>query len=382
MPARPIAAALTLMLSACTHAAYDFSAAEAAIREAIETEECPGAVLLVGQGDQVLFHEAFGDRAVEPTRVPMTTDTIFDMASLSKPIGCATSVLVLADRGRIDLKKPVATYLPEFGNNGKESITIEDLLLHRGGLIPDNPMSDYVGTRQEMIDRIMTSKPRWEPRSRFAYTDVGFIVLGELVQRVDGRRLDQFAHEEVFRPLGMNDTAYLPPADWKPRMAPTEKRSGEWMLGEVHDPRAYALGGVAGHAGLFGTAADVSRWVRMLNDDGVLEGRRLLSPSTVRQMLTLQALPDGSGGRGLGVDIASSYSGPRGKRFERGTTFGHTGWTGTSFWSDPNSDVYVILLTNRVHPDGKGDLRKLRAEVATACAEAVLGPAPTTAPAP
>lgn len=377
MLAKPIALAL-LTLTTLAHADYDFSAAEKAIHEAIEAKECPGAVLLVGKGEEIVYQKAFGNRAIEPSNAPMTTDTIFDMASLSKPMGCATSVLILADRGKIDLKKPVATYLPEFGNNGKETITVEDLLLHRGGLIPDNPMSDYVGMREEMIERIMTSKPKWEPRTHFAYTDVGFIVLGELVQRVDGRRLDQFAREELFQPLGMNDTSYLPPAEWKPRVAPTEKRKGEWMIGEVHDPRAYALGGIAGHAGLFSTATDTSQWVRMLNAGGVLNGKRILSESMVKQMLTLQALPDGTGGRGLGVDIDSSYSGPRGKRFERGTTFGHTGWTGTSFWSDPKSDVYVILLTNRVHPDGKGDLRKLRAEVATACAETVLGPSPTT----
>jgi CubicO group peptidase (beta-lactamase class C family) len=222
----------------------------------------------------------------------------------------------------------------------------------------------------------MSSKPKWEPRTRFAYTDVGFIVLGELVARVDGRRLDAFAREEIFKPLAMNDTSYLPPAEWKPRIAPSEKRNGDWIIGEVHDPRAYALGGVAGHAGLFSTATDVSKWVRMLNAGGISEGKRILSESIVKRMLTVQYLPDGTGGRGLGVDIDSSYSSPRGERFDKGATFGHTGWTGTSYWSDPTADVYVVLLTNRVHPDGKGDVKSLRTKVATACAETVLGKAP------
>jgi CubicO group peptidase (beta-lactamase class C family) len=221
----------------------------------------------------------------------------------------------------------VATYLPEFGNNGKELITVEDLLLHRGGLIPDNPLSEYVGTREQMIEKIMQSKLKWEPRTHFAYTDVGFEVLGELVHRIDGRPLDQFAREELFIPLGMTETMYQPPAELRSRIAPTEKRDGEWIVGVVHDPRAFALGGVAGHAGLFGSAADVSKWVRMINSGGVHDGKRVLSEAMVARMLTLQALPDGTGGRGLGVDIDSSFSSPRGDRFNRGTTFGHTGWT-------------------------------------------------------
>lgn len=373
------ATAWLLTFAAIAHSKpYDFSAADRAINDAIAEKQCPGAVLLVGKGDEIVYQKAFGDRAVLPEPVSMTIDTIFDLASLSKPIGCATSVLILADRGKIDLQQTVATYLPEFANNGKETITVEDLLRHRGGLIPDNPMSEYVGTRAEMIQKIMQTKPRWTPGTHFAYTDVGFEVLGELVHRVDGRPLDQFAREEIFLPLGMTDTLYRPPEALKPRMAPTEKRDGDWMVGVVHDPRAYALGGVAGHAGLFSTAADVSKWLRMLNAGGALDGKRILSDSMVRQMLEVEYLPDGTGGRGLGVDVDSSFSSPRGARFDRGTTFGHTGWTGTSFWSDPQSDVYVILLTNRVHPDGKGDVKSLRSRVATACAEAILGPAPAT----
>jgi CubicO group peptidase (beta-lactamase class C family) len=304
----------------------------------------------------------------------MTLDTIFDLASLSKPIGCATSVLVLIDRGKIDLDAPVAKYIPEFGNNGKEKITVRMLLLHRGGLIPDNPMSDYVGTHEEMVARIYSSKPKWDPGTHFAYTDVGFIVLGELVERVSGKPLDQFAHDEVFAPLGMTDTSYKPPASWKPRIAPTEKRKGAWIVGEVHDPRAYALG-IAGHAGVFSTARDVSKWVTMLNAGGeAAGGKRILSERIVEQMLKKDALPEGTGARGLGVDIDSSFASVRGKRFDKGTTFGHTGWTGTSYWSDPVNDIYVILLTNRVHPDGKGDVKRVRSEIATIVAESLLGP--------
>ncbi|MFT3786828.1 MAG: serine hydrolase domain-containing protein [Tepidisphaeraceae bacterium] len=356
---------------------FDFSPCDAAVARAVEEKKCPGAVLLVGRGDQVLYLKAYANRAVEPTPVAMTTDTIFDLASLSKSIGCATSVLVLADRGKIDLDATVATYLPEFGNHGKETITVKDLLAHVGGLVPDNPMADYAGTPVESMAKVMAIDLKWPPRTHFAYTDVGFIVLGELVHRVSGKPLDQFAHDEVFEPLGMHDTTYNPPEAWRERIAPTEKRNGRWIVGEVHDPRAYALGGVAGHAGLFSTASDVSKWVRMLNAGGELDGKRILSEAMVKRMLKPVELPEGKGTRGLGVDMASSYAGIRGTRFPSGS-FGHTGWTGTSYWCDPVSKVYVILLTNRVHPDGTGDVQKLRREVNTLAAEAVLGPAPTT----
>jgi len=352
------------------------------INRAIDEKKIPGAVLLVGKGSAIVYEKAYGHRAVEPSQRPMTTDTIFDMASLSKPMACATSVLILIDRGKIALDDPVAKYIPAFGNRGKEKITVEMLLLHRGGLIPDNPMADYVGTREEMIQRINDLTPKWEPGTHFAYTDVGFIVLGELVQAVDGRGLDQFAKEEIFQPLGMHETMFMPPDDLRDRIAPTEKRKKEdeqWIIGEVHDPRAFALGGIAGHAGLFSTARDTARWIQMLNNGGELDGTRILSEATVNKMLTMQTLPDGKGGRGLGVDMDSSYSSVRGARFERGKTFGHTGWTGTMFWSDPREGVYLVLLTNRVHPDGKGEVKELRINVATVVAKVLLGPAASEA---
>ena len=360
----------------------DFSGIDAAVAEAIAKHECPGAVVLVGQRDAIVFEKAYGDRALAPTTRPMTTDTIFDLASLSKSVATATSVMILVDRKQIDLDAPVARYLPEFGNHGKERITVEQLLRHRGGLVPDNSMKDYAGGPREAIAAIMRSAPQTTPGTRFAYTDVGFIVLGELVERVSGKPLDVFAHDEVFVPLNMSHTAYAPAMAWRDRIAPTERRNGAWIVGEVHDPRAFALGGVAGHAGVFSTAEDLSRWVRMLNRGGELDGKRILGAATVKQMLTPTALPDGTGSRGLGVDVDSSYApAPRGDRFAVGTTFGHTGWTGTSYWSDPVSGAYVIVLSNRVHPDGKGNVGPLRRAVATIAAEQLLGPTATTRPA-
>lgn len=354
-----------------------FDAADHAIRSAISRGEIPGAVLVAGNRDGILHEMAFGRKSIEDEQLTMTTDAVFDLASLTKPIATATSVLILADRGEIELSAPVAKYLPAFGNRGKEAITVEQLLLHRGGLIPDNPMSDYQGTPEAAIEAIMSSEPRWEPGSRFAYTDVGFIVLAELIEAVDGRPVDQFAKAEIFEPLGMNDTTFRPSESLGDRLVPTTTRDGQWMLGDVHDPRAYALGGIAGHAGLFGTAADVSRWVRMLLNGGELEGRRILSEEMVGRMLQRQSMPDGTGGRGLGVDISSSYSAaPRGEGFAVGKTFGHTGYTGTAFWADPQgSGTFYVLLTNRVHPDDTGKVGRVRREVATAVAAVLLGQA-------
>jgi CubicO group peptidase (beta-lactamase class C family) len=306
----------------------------------------------------------------------MTTDTVFDVASMTKPIATATSVMILAERGKLDLHAPVARYIPEFTQNGKDAVTVEQLLLHRGGLIADNPLKDYEAGPDEALRKIWALKPKHPPGTKFEYTDVGPIVLGELVRRVSGKRLDEFARDEIFVPLGMSQTSFAPLDDARlTRCAPTEKRDGRFMLGEVHDPRAYALGGVAGHAGLFGTAQDASRWCRMMIRGGKLDGRRILRGDTIGQMTTMRCLPDGTGCRGYGLDIDTSFSSCRGQRFARGATFGHTGYTGTMFWIDPVNRCYFILLTNRVHPDGKGDVKELRKQVATIVAEALLGPA-------
>jgi len=350
--------------------------ADAAIEDAIARRKTPGAVLLVGRGEEIVYFKAYGNRAVEPQIEPMTTDTVFDLASMTKPIATATSVMILAERGKLDLHAPVARYIPEFTQNGKDAVTVEQLLLHRGGLIADNPLKDYEAGPDEALRKIWALKPKHPPGTKFEYTDVGPIVLGELVRRVSGKRLDEFARDEIFVPLGMSQTSFAPLDDARlTRCAPTEKRDGRFMLGEVHDPRAYALGGVAGHAGLFGTAQDVSRWCRMMIHGGKLDGRRILRADTIAQMTTMRCLPNGTGSRGYGLDIDTSFSSCRGQRFARGTTFGHTGYTGTMFWIDPVNRCYFILLTNRVHPDGKGDVKELRKHVATIVGEALLGPA-------
>ncbi len=348
--------------------------ADALIDAAVAQGQMPGAVLCVGTDQGIIYQKAFGHRSVKPTTQPMTVDTIFDLASLSKPVGTSTSAMILLDEGKLSLSARVGTYLPAFANHGKEAITIEQLLLHQGGLIPDNPIEDFKDGGAAGIAAIMRSTPKFAPGTHFVYSDVGFMTLGEVVKKVAGRPLDEFAKERIFEPLGMRDTMYNPPEALRSRMAPTEQRAGHWMVGEVHDPRAYALGGVAGHAGLFSTTADLSRWCRMILNRGELEGTRVMSQEAVETWTTPHYLPDGTNGRTYGFDVDTAYSSPRGERFEKGATFGHTGFTGTSVWIDPKNRCFVILLTNSVHPEGKGKVIALRRVVGTAVAEALLGP--------
>jgi len=338
---------------------------------AIAKGDCPGGVVLVGRGDCVVWRKAYGHRSIEPDKIPMTVDTVFDMASVTKVVATATSVAVLIDRGVLSLSDRAAEFVPEFKPHGKDRITIEQLLIHRSGLIADNPVSEYAGGRADAIDKIGQLKLIAEPGEKFIYSDVGYIVLGEVVRRVAGMPLSEFATSQVFLPLGMAATRFNPPESWWPRCAPQEKRDGRWIVGEVHDPRAYAMRGVAGHAGLFGTADDLARYCRMILHGGELDGKRVLSPLMVREMVRPRPFGTTTGVRGLGFDIGTGYSSPRGDLFAPFASFGHTGFTGTSFWIDPQTGVYVILLTNRLHPDGKGDVVDLRRKIATVVASAI-----------
>lgn len=338
---------------------------------AIDKGECPGGVVLVGCGEQVLWRKAYGCRALRPDRVPTTVDTVYDLASLTKVVATATSVAVLVERGQISLTDRAVRYVPEFAPNGKDRITIEELLIHRAGLTPDNSLRDYAGGPEAAMKAIWALPLIAEPGEKFIYSDVGYVVLGEIVRRVSGMPLDEFARREVYEPAGMKDTGFRPSEALRRRCAAHEQRNGGWMIGEVHDPRAFALGGVAGHAGLFSTADDLSRYCRMMLAGGTIDGRRVLSPLTVREMTRPRPIGAIEGVRGLGFDLATGYSGPRGDLFPRFASFGHTGYTGTSLWIDPTTGVYVIVLTNRCHPDGKGDVGELRRRIATVVAAAI-----------
>jgi uncharacterized protein YbbC (DUF1343 family)/CubicO group peptidase (beta-lactamase class C family) len=341
------------------------------VQENVAKGRLPGAVVLVVRQGRTAFRKAYGARSQQPAETPMTPDTVFDLASLTKPIATATSLMILLEQGKVRLADRVTQYLPEFGQDGKDKVTVEQLLLHTGGFIADNPVSDYAGGRKSALERIYRLTPVAEPGTRFIYSDVGYIVLGELVERVSGESLDAFAAKHIFQPLGMRNTTFKPNQALAARAAPTEKRDDHWMQGEVHDPRAYLLGGVAGHAGLFSTADDLAVFAQMLLNGGLYQGQRILSPATVRLMTTPQAVPGGL--RALGWDVKTAYSANRGELFPVGS-FGHTGFTGTSIWLDPSSQTAVIFLSNRVHPNGKGDVKRLRGQVATLVAASMVAP--------
>jgi len=351
---------------------------EDAVARAVGEKKVPGAVVVVGRRGKVVLARAFGRWSIEPMDEAMTRDTVFDMASLTKPVATATSVMVLLERGKFRLGDKLVTYLPEMKGNGKDSITIEQLLRHRSGLIPDDPISDYDEGPEIAWRRIGDLRPIESPGEQFIYSDVGFLMLGRLVEKVSGQSLDEFARGAIFDPLGMVDTGFRPlgglPDEATPvaRIAPTEREGSRMLRGVVHDPRSRALGGVAGHAGLFGTADDLAVFAQMLLDGGKgIDGKRVLSPLTVRMMIDPGSTPEGQR-RGLGWDIETSYSGPRGSLFGP-TSFGHTGFTGTSLWVDPETETFVILLTSRLHPDGKGaGPNALRGEVATLVASAIV----------
>ncbi len=349
-----------------------------AVSRAVGEKKVPGAVVVVGRRGRIALAKAYGKRSVEPTDEAMTRDTVFDLASLTKPVATATSVMVLLERGKIRLSDRVVTLLPEMRGNGKDSITVEQLLRHRAGLIPDDPISDYAEGPEMAWRKIAELRPEVTPGEKFIYSDVGFLILGRLVEKVSGQSLDAFARSSIFEPLGMGDSGFRPlvGADDEPvpvsRIAPTERDEGRMLRGVVHDPRSRALGGVAGHAGLFGSADDLAVFAQMMLDGGKgVDGRRVLSPLTVRAMIDPGSTPEHQR-RGLGWDVDTAYSGPRGSLFGP-TSFGHTGFTGTSLWIDPETETFVILLTSRLHPDGKNSgPNALRAEIATLVASSIV----------
>jgi uncharacterized protein YbbC (DUF1343 family)/CubicO group peptidase (beta-lactamase class C family) len=353
----------------------------ALVEAAIGEKQLPGAVVLVGRRDAVVYEEAFGHRATVPTVEPMTRDTLFDVASLTKVVATTTSVMILVEEGRVRLDESIARYIPEVGTLGKERVSLRHLLTHTSGLRPGLDLESPFSGAGEAIARIAHEVPDAPPGERFTYSDLNFVLLGEVVARVSGETLDRFAARRIFEPLGMRDTMFNPPAARAALTAPTEpcaplawpcQTPGAAMLrGTVHDPTSRRMGGVAGHAGLFSTAADLARFARMILNGGTLEGARVLSAASVARMTTAATPPGMSDVRGLGWDIDSRYSANRGELFPVGS-FGHTGFTGTSIWIDPDDDLFVLFLSNRVHPDGRGDVTALRARVATVAAAALV----------
>jgi uncharacterized protein YbbC (DUF1343 family)/CubicO group peptidase (beta-lactamase class C family) len=336
------------------------------VRDAIHDDQTPGAVLLVWHDGQVIYRKAFGNRALEPRKEAMTVDTIFDVASLTKVVATTTAVMQLVQEGEVRLNDPVAKYIPEFAQNGKEDITVRNLLTHFSGLRADIDLTPTWNGRDAALRLSYAETPDYSPGSRFLYSDTNFITLGALVEHVSGSTLDVYCARKIFAPLRMTHTRFLPAAAWRRKIAPTEyDEQGKMLRGIVHDPRARRMGGVAGHAGLFSTVDDLSKFAQAL-----LNGSSILAPEVVEKMITPQQPPTATVLRGLGWDIDSPFSSNRGDLLPVGS-FGHTGFTGTSIWIDPTTRTFVILLANSVHPRGKGTVVALRSKVATAVAAAL-----------
>lgn len=347
------------------------AALDDAIHQAIRENRIPGAVLLVGHNGEVVYRKAYGNRAVVPSIEPMTTDTIFDCASLTKVVATTSALMKLFEQGKLRLSDRVTEYLPEF-QGGKSDITVRNLLTHFSGLRPDLDLEPVWSGYETGIRMALTDKPTGPPGARFVYSDINFILLGEIVRRLSGEMLPDYVGRTVFEPLGMRDTTFRPPESLRARIAPTEiaDKTGLPLRGVVHDPTARYMGGIAGHAGLFSTADDLGRFCQMMLDQGAWHGAHLFSPLTVEKFTTPQSPPDQPILRGLGWDIDSPYSGERGDLFPIGS-YGHTGFTGTSLWLDPASRTFVILLANSVHPHLRPSITSLRGRVATIVAAAV-----------
>ena len=382
------------------------AAMDAAIETAIASNQCPGGVLWL-EHEGVAYHKAYGYRALVPERETMTEDTVFDMASLTKVMATTPAVMLLVQRGQVKLDAPVRTYLPEFAGEGRDLVTVRELMTHTSGLPPDLELRTDWSGYETAIKKACAETLQSKPGTVFKYSDINFILLGEIVQRVSKLPLPVFVQREIYGPLKMTDTGFLPLGGsdasslaggggthaasqksghgsvWQPgatgaspprcklsRIAPTEVVDGKPWRGVVHDPTARRMGGVAGHAGLFSTASDVARYARMMLNLGELDGVRIFKPETVKLMTSVQTPSDMAAKRGLGWDIDTAYSGPRGELFPIGS-YGHTGWTGGSLWIDPFSKTFVIFLSNRNHPTEAGNVLPLRRKLGTLAAESL-----------
>jgi uncharacterized protein YbbC (DUF1343 family)/CubicO group peptidase (beta-lactamase class C family) len=408
------------------------------VNKDIADKKLPGAVVVIGHKGKIVYRKAFGNRSVSPTVEKMTIDTIFDAASLTKPIATATSVMILVEQGKLRLNDTIGKFIPEIQDENAKKVTVQQLLTHVSGYRPDFDLGEKWTGREGMLQALYKEKLRAAPGTRFVYSDIGFIVLGEIVQRVNGnetegfainknpdkdldkteisdfenytlqKSLAVFAYKNIFEQMGLQRTKYFQPGMyWETRgggfqlpniafqigngnlklIAPTEnikgqrsylgakfegdEKTGNQMLrGQVHDPTAFRMGGVAGHAGLFSTADDLARYCQMMLNGGILDGKRILSAQTVARMTAPYVVSEDGATRGLGWDMNTSFSSNRGEFFPLGS-FGHTGFTGTSVWIDRVSQTFVVFMSNRVHPNGKGDVTPLRARVATIAAASI-----------
>ena len=397
---------------------------EELVNKDIADKKLPGAVVLVGHKGKIVYRKAFGNRSLVPAVEKMTVDTIFDVASLTKPVATATSIMILIEQGKLRLNDTIGKFIPEIEDEQAKRVTILQLLTHTSGYRPDFDLGEKWTGREGMLAALKKEKLRNPPGTIFVYSDIGFIVLAEIIERVTSTNVDDYSRsgwrQTIFTLDTRFETARLRPdydptivsefcvggaspagpiskssrganidgrQPWSCRVAPTEnirgqqnylgakydgneQKGNEILNGVVHDPTAYRMGGVAGHAGLFSTGDDLARYAQMLLNGGVIDGKRIMSAQTVARMTSPYVVSEDGMTRGLGWDINTGFSSNRGDLFPLGS-FGHTGFTGTSLWIDPASQTFVVFLSNRVHPDGKGDVTPLRARVATVVASAI-----------
>lgn len=373
----------------------------------IADKKLPGAVVIVGHKGKIVYRKAFGNRSLVPTVEKMTVDTIFDVASLTKPVATATSIMILVEQGKLRLNDTIGKFIPDIDDESAKRVTIQQLLTHTSGYRPDFDLSEKWTGRDGMLSALKKEKLRTPPGTKFVYSDIGFIVLGEIVGRVSNSTLYEVAsgflghtsdRQATFLPAGRLMSVDIPRefvsfsggyqanhpiSDFAPtenvrgqnsylgsKFDGDESTGNQLLRGQVHDPTSYRMGGVAGHAGLFSTADALAKYAQMMLNGGVLNGRRVLSAQTVAKMTQPYVVAEDGSARGLGWDMNTSFSSNRGELFPLGS-FGHTGFTGTGIWIDPTSKTFVVFMSNRVHPDGKGDVGPLRAKVATVVASAI-----------
>jgi len=340
-----------------------FSQIDHVIEEEIEKGNFPGAVVLVGKQDDILYWEAFGHKVIEPCEEPIDRNTVFDLASMTKPIATAASIMILRDRKAIELDDYVGAYLSAFACNGKEEVRIRHLLSHTSGLpayMNAAALKEQFGSPcpNKVIEKICRLEAISKPGEEFRYSCLGYITLAKIAETVSGKSIADFSRENIFARLGMKHTAYNPPDSWEKDIAATQIVDRQLLRGTVHDPLAKLMGGVSGNAGLFSNAYDLSIYCRMLLNDGIWNGKRVLSTEAVTMLTTAQVY-----GRAYGFDVSSSYSSVKGS-YASEKVFCHTGYTGTSIVCDPVSKAFVIILTNRVHPSDEGTAKPVRSKIA------------------
>lgn len=338
------------------------------VDEAINKKEFPGCVVCIGRRGRLVHHKAYGTHDFEETAKPIAIDTLFDVASLTKPVATATCIMSLIEQGMLKLDDTVASYIPEFGVKGKEKITIRDLLLHQSGLIADNPLSDYEQGPNEALSRLCALPFRSSLCSLFTYLDINYVLLGEVIKRVTNRPVNAYARDTIFRPLGMSSTTFLPQVRQRLGAATTGKRGDRRLRGEVHDTRAHLLGGIAGHAGLFSTAHDLALYAQMLLDEGRCGRVHILRPSSVELMTCGKEALNGK--RALGWDKQSEHSTNRAEKLSE-RAFGHGGFTGVAMWIDPELELFYIVLSNRNLTNPKENVYRIIARIGDYAVEAI-----------